>query len=1014
MAAGDDIALRILADVSDARRNIEFLRVAFLNAVRLMEEAARRPDFDPLSAEALRLDATVQALGAQFVAAFNKADKEIHQAGRALRVARGEVNRLDQTMAKLRRSGGGQLIGVLTDIRNVLGGVGIALGGQQITQAIRSFATGLGNVIGQTQKTRIQLEALRAQLNAAAGSVRAGGDAYEFAKRKALELGFGLNDVVQAQARFEAATRQSNLTLIERRSIFESVIDAARVLQLSQQRVNNAFLALEQIASKGRVSMEELRRQLGDQIPGALPILATELGITTGELIKMVEAGKLMADEALPALDRGLRRTFGPGLKESIETDAAAIARLRTQVVLLKDEFAKGLAEKTSTALGGIAEGAEKSEFAIYLAGAALGDFVDHLLKAPLRKTQEGLGLLVAVLNQFGLEEIAAAAAVKALNDAQLQFLTSSGKAEEQTRRNIQALNIYAEAILRANERGDTNIETIEQTARAFSLLASKIINAGDVSAEMNAFLKRTAAEFAKAYEAAGRDVPKFLEDIGGAVETLREKLEKAAAAERKFVEELFESSGSLFKNKKGLEELTLLYLRATAGVGEFGATSADQTAKALEFALKLAQGYRDMGAAIPVDLLDKIEALARTSVEGAEKATKAIREQIDAYSALGEAVPEDLLARYERLVQITLDHERAVALSALGLKDFRDALVGNSEELAVEAEQLVRVVTAMRELGVATPEQGEIIREALQEVLDRFAEIGEQPPAHLQLLADAMGVTTTRIAEEVEKQQKLLGDLLKAFEAIKTAAPGGEAAKDLATQRKELEALETKQKEQGSLTAEEVERIGQLSTSIDRLSQEVEGLGTAYDQMGDQAVASADQVKDAINGLIRGNAEAFATLPLATQEAVDLILDGLRRTAEDGLATEEVITDAFLKISDRMEEGGADVGAFQEQLGLAGDEALTVADAVDALGKGTEGAASAMGDLGDATEEAKDKQEEQVEAVEKLKAAHEDLGKTMEATYAAMKQHLQEAVALQAQLVTGCADLKACMAGTG
>jgi predicted translin family RNA/ssDNA-binding protein len=72
------------------------------------------------------------------------------------------------------------------------------------------------------------------------------------------------------------------------------------------------------------------------------------------------------------------------------------------------------------------------------------------------------------------------------------------------------------------------------------------------------------------------------------------------------------------------------------------------------------------------------------------------------------------------------------------------------------------------------------------------------------------------------------------------------------------------------------------------------------------------------------------------------------------------------------------------------------------------------MGDLGDATEEAKDKQEEQIEAVEKLKAAHEDLGKTMEATYAAMKQHLQEAVALQAQLVTGCADLKACMAGTG
>ena len=48
--------------------------------------------------------------------------------------------------------------------------------------------------------------------------------------------------------------------------------------------------ALAQMASKGTVSMEELRQQLGDRLPGALGLAAKGLGITEQELIKLVSA----------------------------------------------------------------------------------------------------------------------------------------------------------------------------------------------------------------------------------------------------------------------------------------------------------------------------------------------------------------------------------------------------------------------------------------------------------------------------------------------------------------------------------------------------------------------------------------------------------------------------------------------------------------------------------------------------------------------------------------------------
>ena len=70
-------------------------------------------------------------------------------------------------------------------------------------------------------------------------------------------------------------------------------------------------MALEQMASKGKVSMEELRRQLGDALPGALEIAARSMGMTTAAFNDAVSKGEIMSADFLPKFSRAVREELG-------------------------------------------------------------------------------------------------------------------------------------------------------------------------------------------------------------------------------------------------------------------------------------------------------------------------------------------------------------------------------------------------------------------------------------------------------------------------------------------------------------------------------------------------------------------------------------------------------------------------------------------------------------------------------------------------------------------------------
>lgn len=203
----------------------------------------------------------------------------------------------------------------------------------------------------------------------------------DFLRRNAERLGIEFGSLAQEYTKFAIATQGTNLEGAETRRIFISVAEAARVNNLTLDQLQGTFVALTQIVSKGSVSMEELRQQLGDRLPGAIQIMAAGLGVGTAELIKMIEQGQVSSD-ALSSFADELDRRFGDQLPESLETTNAALGRFQNALFQTFLRIGEGGAIQGFTnLLQDLTDTLDSAQFRDFAdrVGAALGTVFDIL-----------------------------------------------------------------------------------------------------------------------------------------------------------------------------------------------------------------------------------------------------------------------------------------------------------------------------------------------------------------------------------------------------------------------------------------------------------------------------------------------------------------------------------------------------------------------------------------------------------------------------------------------------------
>ncbi|UZZ64516.1 tail length tape measure protein [Curvibacter phage PCA1] len=171
---------------------------------------------------------------------------------------------------------------------------------QRVTDMGRAFIT-----------VNVQLESLRRGLIAVYGDVGVASQQIGFLRKTAQEAGISVSGISDSFLRFAASAKASNIPLEQTNAVFAGLVRAAGTLGLSADKTSNALEALSQIASKGTVSLEELRGQLSEALPGALSLTAQGLGVTDAELIKMVSSGTLAARDMIPALTKSLKQFGG-------------------------------------------------------------------------------------------------------------------------------------------------------------------------------------------------------------------------------------------------------------------------------------------------------------------------------------------------------------------------------------------------------------------------------------------------------------------------------------------------------------------------------------------------------------------------------------------------------------------------------------------------------------------------------------------------------------------------------
>ena len=168
---------------------------------------------------------------------------------------------------------------------------------------IGAFAASLAAVgfsLTKLSKSIAGIEAIDRTMRFATGSAKDAAKAWKFVEDESRRLGLSLEVTATRYAKLRAAMTSTSLSAEAVEDIFTAVAEAASVMGLTNERVALTFLAIEQMGSKSVISMEELRRQLGENLPTALGVMARSLGVSTVILNKWVSSGTLLAEEVLP------------------------------------------------------------------------------------------------------------------------------------------------------------------------------------------------------------------------------------------------------------------------------------------------------------------------------------------------------------------------------------------------------------------------------------------------------------------------------------------------------------------------------------------------------------------------------------------------------------------------------------------------------------------------------------------------------------------------------------------
>jgi tape measure domain-containing protein len=277
---------------------------------------------------------------------FQQNAKALREVSRSAKGAKTSLNQYSTAATRASSksnkisSGFGGVGKASTRAKNAVQGLTTALGGFITIQSARSA---LNNALA--------FDRVENRMRAATNSTEEYNKKTKFASELADKLGVDLLAASRGFATLTAATRGSGVEGAVTDQLFESILKTSAALSLTADETNSVILAFGQVASKGRAAAEEIRGQIGERIPGFYTKLAEALGITQGELTKLLDQGLLSSDQALKASAIALEKAFGQKALDNAQSATAQYNRIVNEVRQAGNESARWLANNSAIIL---------------------------------------------------------------------------------------------------------------------------------------------------------------------------------------------------------------------------------------------------------------------------------------------------------------------------------------------------------------------------------------------------------------------------------------------------------------------------------------------------------------------------------------------------------------------------------------------------------------------------------------------------------------------------------------
>ena len=150
-----------------------------------------------------------------------------------------------------------------------------------------------------------------ATMNVVTGSVAKSNAEYQYLLAFSNKIGVSIESVTKQYGRLAASMKSVDETGEMTRHVFEAISEASTVLHLKGYETNLLFMALEQSASKGKVSLEEFQRQLANKLPDAMGLASRSMSMTQAEFRDAVTKGTLNVYEVLIKLSNQIKKEYG-------------------------------------------------------------------------------------------------------------------------------------------------------------------------------------------------------------------------------------------------------------------------------------------------------------------------------------------------------------------------------------------------------------------------------------------------------------------------------------------------------------------------------------------------------------------------------------------------------------------------------------------------------------------------------------------------------------------------------